>query len=85
MKVDVKHLITMTIVWALSIYLVFYFTSCSAKWQINRAYKKGANLEQTSDTIRIASIDSFKVVLNDTFTSLFLLQTLMSFLYQRMI
>jgi len=67
MKVDVKHLITMTIVWALSIYLVFYFTSCSAKWHINRAYKKGAKLEQESDTIRITSVDSFKVVLNDTF------------------
>jgi hypothetical protein len=67
MKIDVKHLITMIFVWAVSIYLVFYFTSCSAKWHINRAYKKGAKLEQESDTIRITSVDSFKVVLNDTF------------------
>ena len=67
MKIDYKHLITMIFVWLLSIYLVFYFTSCSAKWHINRAYKKGAKLEQESDTIRISSIDSFKVVLNDTF------------------
>jgi hypothetical protein len=67
MKVDYKHLLTMIFVWLLSIYLVFYFTSCSAKWHINRAYKKGAKLEQESDTIRITSIDSFKVVLNDTF------------------
>jgi hypothetical protein len=67
MKVDYKHLLTMLFVWLLSIYLVFYFTSCSAKWHINRAYKKGAKLEQESDTIRITSIDSFKVVLNDTF------------------
>lgn len=67
MKVDYKHLLTMLIVWLLSIYLVFYFTSCSAKWHINRAYKKGAKLEQESDTIRITSIDSFKVVLKDTF------------------
>lgn len=67
MKVDYKHLITMLFVWLLSIYLVFYFTSCSAKWHINRAYKKGAKLEQESDTIRITSIDSFKVVLKDTF------------------
>lgn len=67
MKIDYKHLITMLIVWLLSIYIVFYFTSCSAKWHINRAYKKGAKLEQESDTIRITSIDSFKVVLNDTF------------------
>lgn len=67
MKVDYKHLLTMLFVWLLSIYLVFYFTSCSAKWHINRAYKKGAKLEQESDTIRITSIDSFKVVLKDTF------------------
>lgn len=67
MKIDFKHLLTMLFVWLLSIYLVFYFTSCSAKWHINRAYKKGAKLEQESDTIRITSIDSFKVVLKDTF------------------
>jgi hypothetical protein len=67
MKVDYKQLFSMLILWLISIYLVFYFTSCSAKWHINRAYKKGAKLEQESDTIRITSIDSFKVVLNDTF------------------
>jgi hypothetical protein len=67
MKVDYKQLFSMLILWLISIYLVFYFTSCSAKWHINRAYKKGAKLEQTSDTIRITSIDSFKVVLKDTF------------------
>lgn len=67
MKIDFKHLFSMLILWLISIYLVFYFTSCSAKWHINRAYKKGAKLEQESDTIRITSIDSFKVVLNDTF------------------
>ena len=67
MKIDFKHLLTMLFVWLLSIYIVFYFTSCSAKWHINRAYKKGAKLEQESDTIRITSIDSFQVVLNDTF------------------
>jgi hypothetical protein len=67
MKIDFKHLFSMLLLWLISIYLVFYFTSCSAKWHINRAYKKGAKLEQTSDTIRITSIDSFKVVLNDTF------------------
>jgi hypothetical protein len=67
MKVNYKQLFSMLILWLISIFLVFYFTSCSAKWHINRAYKKGAKLEQTSDTIRITSIDSFKVVLNDTF------------------
>lgn len=50
-----------------SIILVLFLFSCSAKWHVNRAYKKGLRLEQESDTIRISSIDSFKVVLNDTF------------------
>lgn len=67
MKVEVKALLSILFAWAVSIFLVLYFTSCSAKWHINRAYKKGAKLEQESDTIRITSIDSFKVVLNDTF------------------
>jgi hypothetical protein len=67
MKIDFRQLFSMLILWLISIYLVFYFSSCSAKWHINRAYKKGAKLEQTSDTIRITSIDSFKVVLKDTF------------------
>lgn len=67
MKIDYKHLITMFFVWLASIYLAFSLIGCSAKWHINRAYKKGAKLEQESDTIRITSIDSFKVVLNDTF------------------
>lgn len=49
------------------LFVIFFLTSCSAKWHINRAYKKGAKLEQESDTIRITSIDSFKVVLKDTF------------------
>lgn len=49
------------------LFIIFFLTSCSAKWHINRAYKKGAKLEQESDTIRITSIDSFKVVLKDTF------------------
>lgn len=67
MKVEVKALLSILFAWAVSIFLVLYFTSCSAKWHINRAYKKGAKLEQESDTIRITSIDSFKVVLKDTF------------------
>jgi hypothetical protein len=67
MKIDFNRLIFMAFLWTLSIYFMLYFTSCSAKWHINRAYKKGAKIEQTSDTIRITSIDSFKVVLNDSF------------------
>lgn len=67
MKIDYKHFFTMLFIWILSIYLAFYFAGCSAKWHVNRAYKKGLRLEQTSDTIKISTIDSFKVVLNDTF------------------
>lgn len=67
MKINYKQLFSTLILWLIAIYLAFYISACSAKWHINRAYKKGAKLEQTSDTIRIASIDSFKVVLNDTF------------------
>lgn len=67
MKIDLKQLLVILLTWLISIYLAFYFTSCSAKWHVNRAYKKGLRLEQTSDTIRISSIDSFKVVLKDTF------------------
>lgn len=67
MKIDYKHFFTMLFLWILSIYLAFYFVGCSAKWHVNRAYKKGLRLEQTSDTIKISTIDSFKVVLKDTF------------------
>lgn len=67
MKIDYKHFFTMLFIWILSIYLAFYFVGCSAKWHVNRAYKKGLRLEQTSDTIKISTIDSFKVVLKDTF------------------
>lgn len=67
MKIDYKQFFTMLFIWILSIYLAFYFVGCSAKWHVNRAYKKGLRLEQTSDTIKISTIDSFKVVLNDTF------------------
>lgn len=67
MRIDFKQLFSTLILWLIAIYLAFYISGCSAKWHINRAYKKGAKLEQTSDTIRITSIDSFKVVLKDTF------------------
>ena len=67
MKIDFKHLFSILILWIISIYLIIHFTGCSAKWHLNRAYKKGAKLEQTSDTITISAIDSFKVVLKDTF------------------
>lgn len=67
MKIDLKHLFSLLILFIISIYLAVFLSSCSAKWHVNRAYKKGLKLEQESDTIRISAIDSFKVVLKDTF------------------
>jgi len=40
--------------------------SCSAEHHLNKAIKKGYKCEEVSDTIRITSIDSFPVIVNDT-------------------
>jgi hypothetical protein len=40
--------------------------SCSAKYHYNKALKKGLQVTQTSDTIRIATIDSIPVIKHDT-------------------
>ena len=48
--------------------LIFVLTlySCSAKYHYNKALKKGLQVTQTSDTIRIATIDSIAVIKHDT-------------------
>ncbi len=48
--------------------LVFVLTlfSCSAKYHYNKALKKGLEVTKTSDTIRIATIDSIPVIKHDT-------------------
>ena len=50
------------------IYLICVLTlfSCSAKYHYRKALKKGLELTQTSDTIRISTIDSVPVIKHDT-------------------
>ena len=40
--------------------------SCSAQYHLNKAIKKGFKCDETSDTIRIATLDSIPVIVNDT-------------------
>jgi hypothetical protein len=40
--------------------------SCSVEHHLNKAIKKGYKCEEVSDTIRITSVDSFPVIVNDT-------------------
>ena len=49
-----------------SIIFVLTLFSCSAKYHYNKALKKGLQVVKTSDTIRIATIDSIPVIKHDT-------------------
>ena len=40
--------------------------SCSAQYHLNKAIKKGYKCEETGDTIRITTIDSIPIIINDT-------------------
>lgn len=40
--------------------------SCSANFHLNKAIKKGYKCEETGDTIRIMTVDSIPVIINDT-------------------
>lgn len=46
--------------------LLFVLYSCSAQYHLNKAIKKGYICEQTGDTIRITTLDSIPIVINDT-------------------
>lgn len=46
--------------------LLFVLYSCSAQYHLNKAIKKGYACEQTGDTIRITTLDSIPVIINDT-------------------
>ena len=50
----------------IAIICVLTLYSCSAKYHYNKALKKGLQVTQTSDTIRIATIDSIAVIKHDT-------------------
>ena len=51
-----------------AIYLICVLTlfSCSAKYHYQKAIKRGLEVVKTSDTIRIATIDSIPVIKHDT-------------------
>ena len=49
-----------------SIIFVLTLFSCSAKYHYRKALKKGLEVVKTSDTIRIATIDSIPVIKHDT-------------------
>ena len=51
----------------LNIVLISLFLySCSAQYHLNKAIKKGYKCEETGDTIRITTLDSIPVIINDT-------------------
>jgi hypothetical protein len=51
----------------LNIILISLFLySCSAQYHLNKAIKKGYKCENTSDTIRITTLDSIPYIVNDT-------------------
>ena len=43
-----------------------FLYSCSAQYHLNKAIKKGFKCDETSDTIRITTLDSIPVIVNDT-------------------
>ena len=45
--------------------ILFILASCSAEHHLNKAIKKGYKCEEVSDTIRITSVDSFPVIVNN--------------------
>ena len=49
-----------------SLFLILTLFSCSANYHYRKAVKKGLELTQTSDTIRISTIDSIPVIKHDT-------------------
>ena len=49
-----------------SLFLILTLFSCSANYHYRKALKKGLEVVKTSDTIRIATIDSVPVIKHDT-------------------
>jgi len=46
--------------------IILLLSSCSAQYHLNKAIKKGYKCEETGDTIRIMSLDSIPIIINDT-------------------
>jgi hypothetical protein len=45
--------------------IIILLSSCSAQYHLNKAIKKGYTCEQTGDTIRITTLDSIPVIINN--------------------
>ena len=45
-----------------SLILICFIYSCSAKWHYNKALKKGLEIVNKTDTIRITTIDSIPII-----------------------
>jgi hypothetical protein len=45
--------------------IIVLLSSCSAQYHLNKAIKKGYKCEETGDTIRITTLDSIPVIIND--------------------
>lgn len=46
--------------------IIILLSSCSAQYHLNKAIKKGYTCEETGDTIRIMTLDSIPIIINDT-------------------
>jgi hypothetical protein len=49
----------------LSLIVTIFATSCTANYHVRKAIKKGYRCESVSDTIRITSVDSFPVIVDN--------------------
>lgn len=50
------------------IFILLILASCSLEHHLNKAIKKGYKCEDVADTIRITSVDSFPVIVNNEIT-----------------
>jgi hypothetical protein len=48
-----------------SLILLILVTSCTANYHLNKAMKKGYRCDSVADTIRITSVDSFPVIVDN--------------------
>ena len=49
----------------LSLIVTIFATSCTANYHVQKAMKKGYRCDSVSDTIRITSVDSFPVIVDN--------------------
>ena len=59
-----KQISTYSVILSLSLAIIV--TSCGVNYHLNKAIKKGYKCEETGDTIRITTLDSIPVIVNDT-------------------